>query len=347
MEKLQFRRAPLGEFKSHVWVEDILFFDGPILALLKASSRQDYFYYWVDSDESYNRWLAIPVSRGTIEEYKRGSLSLLSVVGEAHDRLFLLDINAALEPRTAWSVEFVSLPDDYLPPAESFYDSSLAPDWNGEHLYSPGRYRLEIAGQWFIEDLIKVPKIYQQLYAFVYTVSLLEKPSVRLNASRIFSALPWRGGFSRVHFYRDLSRVIPSMHEPKIAEIQYASPGKIELELLTDIASKLSKYLNSISESLDAIEETNRKIAKFLKEQKLTKLDATDKAKSAKMLTNDTGAQLQTMLSALTAEMGMSSHLGEVVRLSGDELTAIKIFQSFFIRARELAQLSRDGLLKL
>jgi len=348
MEVLNFERRKLTDFKSHVWVEDVLYFDGPILALLKGDTKLDYFYYWCDSDDQYNRWLAIPVNRTEIEKYKSGQLSILDLAADPDVELTLVDVNSELLPRKAWAAVFDQLPEDYVPPETSYFDAELSPSWGGELLEIPAEFDLSIDGNWYLQDLFQVPKLFTQLYSFMYTLQYLGKPAVQENAQRIFTTYPWRGGFSSVNFYRDLNAVIPSLHEPKVNSINYASPGKIELELLTGVSASLTRLIKGISENDETIRDVIGRANSFLRGHNLSRLEGVETAEQfERMLTRDTRRALRGYLDELTSAMGMDEYREPVQELSQSDLVAIKMFKSFYNRVEKLARFHRSGLLKL
>jgi hypothetical protein len=95
--------------------------------------------------------------------------------------------------------------------------------------------------RWELEDLYGFPHAYSQSHAFIYCFDSELDPR---NATRIDTALeeyPWRGGYSYVNIYTVLHHQIPVPHRPKIAAIQYASPGWIDILLNPDVALQVAK----------------------------------------------------------------------------------------------------------
>ncbi len=102
-------------------------------------------------------------------------------------------------------------------------------------------YRISMDKRWDLEDLYLLPHAYSQNYAFVYCFDTTLDPR---DAERIDYALqgyPWRGGYSYVNIYTVLKHQVPSKERPKIAAIQYASPGWIDLALNPDVAMQIAK----------------------------------------------------------------------------------------------------------
>jgi hypothetical protein len=102
-------------------------------------------------------------------------------------------------------------------------------------------YRALMDERWELEDLYGFPHAYSQSHAFIYCFDSRLDPR---SAKRIDVALeeyPWRGGYSYVNIYTVLHNQIPVPHRPKIAAIQYASPGWIDILLNPDVALQVAK----------------------------------------------------------------------------------------------------------
>jgi hypothetical protein len=50
-------------YKDFRRVEDLIYFDGPLLVHYTNQRQQDYLYHWVDNDEDGNRWLIYRVAQ--------------------------------------------------------------------------------------------------------------------------------------------------------------------------------------------------------------------------------------------------------------------------------------------
>ncbi|RQW69056.1 hypothetical protein EBB56_18585 [Halomonas sp. YLB-10] len=340
MIKLTGEKVPKGNL-NHRWVEDILYFDGPILSILKGSTTQDYFYYWCDADDRHNRWMILPVSREQIIEYKSSKITLLDICKNKKSVTFV-DINEELNPKKGIDVSLDSVPDDYLPPEESYFDIDLCP--SDGFLVEPELYDLKLDGDWYLEELVNLPKTYDQLYSFVYTLKNLIRDSVSSNAERIFSNYPWKGGFSTVNFYRDLNAVIPSFHEPKVDSIQYASPGQIRLELLRSVSSSVEELVNTCFKNREALTAHNKGVAGFLRDKEFSKVDGSD---AGIVISKQDREFLSKGVSEFCRLMDISACEKDILRLSGNELVAVKIVMSVYRRVKRLFDFIERDMLKL
>lgn len=111
-------------------------------------------------------------------------------------------------------------------------------------------YRIKIDGEWTLRDLYEFPRVYSQLYSFLYVLEISSPDD--LYDERIDSAFrshPWRGGFSAVNFYNQLGYLVPNRDRPEIKSIRYGSPGWLELTLAVAIAANIEKLGTAFTKS--------------------------------------------------------------------------------------------------
>lgn len=129
--------------------------------------------------------------------------------------------------------------------------------------------------RWELDDLYGFPHAYAQAHSFIYCFDTILDAR---NADRINIALteyPWRGGYSYVNIYTILQHQIPIQHRPKIASIQYASPGWLDILLNPDVALQVAKSVGILLsagvaavEAFKQIDKARLDIARRRKEQK-------------------------------------------------------------------------------
>lgn len=334
------KRLPANSFNPQ-WVEDLVYFEGPLLSYVKENSQQDYFYLWVDSDSFQNRWLAIPVSRDQIRHYKNKNLTLQQII-LSNESVYFVDIGSDFKTTRSFSIKSSDLEDSVMPAHDSYFDSDLSP--TGDMVLEDSTsHDLKLDGRWFFEDLMFVPRKYIQVYSFVYTFMNISKASVRENIRSIFTRYPWKGGGSRVNFYKDLSRVIPSMHEPRVECIQYASPGHIRLELLASAAERVGEISKICLQQVSELEDKVKEVNAFLKDNRLI-----DFSSDSPPLLTEQSNELMAMANELCGIMGLSAFQAEMISLTGSNpILYSKVLVSFDRRIRPLLEYMQKGMLSL
>src|SRR6516225_9356101 len=135
-----------------------------------------------------------------------------------------------------------------------------------------GKHRIQIAGDWSLEDLYVFPRAYEQCY-FMYLGILADgTESDDERIARAYEVFPWQGGYSAVDFYDQLKFAVPRNKRPRINCIEYASPGFIELSLAVMVALTIERVVRSLCNSELNINDTYTHIYKDLQERKLLKI---------------------------------------------------------------------------
>ena len=116
-------------------IADLVYFDGPFLSHYVSGKGDDYLFYWVDRDEQDNRWLVLHVSLASLQKYIGKELTLRELIENPNDGyLYVVDIDNSLVYHDIKLVQPSSLPDDYLPESDSYYEFEPIPAEDAEEL---------------------------------------------------------------------------------------------------------------------------------------------------------------------------------------------------------------------
>lgn len=209
-------------------------------------------------------------------------------------------------------------------------------------------YKINIDGEWLLEDLYLLPHTYSQVYGFIYSLSETNKPNsndfddIDERIFFTYTSQPWRGGYSAVNFYNYLKNLVPHKHRPKIKAIHYESPGFIELILFVPVAKAISLIIKSFCESITAIHELYNSIYKGMKERKLLQMDVRKKELELK----EADIKFLNSSSKSLAKLLGFKNLKELNELTQNPLTTLKILLSFYRRIRSLADYTKRGKTK-
>lgn len=339
-------------------VAELIYFDGPLLSLFTNTAGDTYLYNWSDNDEEVNRWLVFRVNTKSLTSYLKHHINLRDLIlNPSDDFVYAVDLDDDLRRRALYIIKPDDLPSSYVPKAESFYtfepvilvedavtsillsnepeklltlrENALIPRIK-EDTRDRGNYRIQLDGNWTLEELSEFPHNYSQVYAFKYYLQLL-KQFGRAVIDRTYRSYPWRGGYSAVNFYRRLKSVIPSVEQPQITSIYYASPGWIELSLNAEVAHSIKDTITSFEKYSVEIEylydNTHRELSRRRLLTSDSKLDELD------------GREIEQIVSAKNelATMLKVEDLGIIERAGEDPLVTLKILLSFYRRLRVLA----------
>lgn len=107
-------------------VSDLIYFDGPFLSHYVHISGDNYLSYWVDCDDTAQRWLVFRVGMVALQDYvnKRKTLyELLKAVDE--DFVYVIDVYNDGSHTDPLMIFLENIPDDYFPEIDSYFDFSI------------------------------------------------------------------------------------------------------------------------------------------------------------------------------------------------------------------------------
>lgn len=121
------QQLPISNIKK---VADLIEYEGPILSHFIDGKGRNFFFYWVDRDETHNRWLIWRLSEEQLYKYLKGITSLKSVLLEpTKDFVFFADIDSNLNATNIRAIELEELVTDYIPENESFFSTEILPQY--------------------------------------------------------------------------------------------------------------------------------------------------------------------------------------------------------------------------
>jgi len=202
-----------------------------------------------------------------------------------------------------------------------------------------GSFSIPIDGRWSLEDLYRFPRAFEQVYFALDAVLPSEDEEIEARVDRAFRAFPWQGGYSAVNFYNQLKYATKITERPRVASIQYASPGWIELTLYTSNALVLCFVVNRVANSIDTCNRVYNSIITDLMRRKLLKVEL---ERSRQGLARDEIQLIEEYSDHLTKMLGLPSSESVHFRTKSP-LISLKILLSIYRRVRILAEYQTKG----
>src|SRR6185295_6157712 len=136
METLFSYKLEKFPFADYSIVGDLIEFQGsPILVHYKKDDRNA-FYYWVEGDSKFNRWLCFEVTLTDFYDYLLKELSLYQLIEKKqHEAFVTVDIDSGLNYTNFQMVYGYAIPNKYLPDKESYYIEDISEYYT--HLFEP------------------------------------------------------------------------------------------------------------------------------------------------------------------------------------------------------------------
>lgn len=202
-----------------------------------------------------------------------------------------------------------------------------------------GSISIEIDERWTLEDLYVFSRTYEQVYFMTYSLYDDLPDSAIDRVTRAYQAFPWKGGYSAVNFYNQLKYAVPPAKRPKVAAIQYASPGFIELLLLVGVAGALSRVVRSVASTIREANAAYNEVMSDLQKRKLLRLDVRKKEID---LEKDELALIELYADRMASLLGFPGHAAITGR-TGHPYITLKILLSYYRRVRKLAEFRLKG----
>lgn len=113
-------------YSNLIKVEDIIYYDGPLLSHYIDEHKNNYLYYWLDNNDDFNRWLIILVNHDHLYEYLNGQRNLRSIFIQDYNKTAItIDIDDNVVKQNCLFIKMPDLPEDLLPQENSFYTFSV------------------------------------------------------------------------------------------------------------------------------------------------------------------------------------------------------------------------------
>lgn len=110
-------------------VSDLIYFEGPLLSHYIDNSGENYIFYWIDVNESYNRWLFFRADLVHLQDFVNRKESLYDLITNRSEQyLYSVDIDADCVYSNVQLVLIKNLEESYLPSKKSFYESEPLTD---------------------------------------------------------------------------------------------------------------------------------------------------------------------------------------------------------------------------
>ena len=114
--------VPLYDFESFQKVSDLIYYDGPFLSHFISPAGDDYLFYWIDSDETYNKWIVFRTNSHLLNGYINQKITLRYLLQSADSKFaYLLLIDNELNYKNGEPFLISELEDEYLPSDSSYY----------------------------------------------------------------------------------------------------------------------------------------------------------------------------------------------------------------------------------
>ena len=324
----------------------LVYYDGP--QVLTLNGRRDSLWICVAVEEESNYKYPIfcnQISREDFDRYITGHVDLRYLFIYSKMRDYRV---ADLGQRTTngfYLVEKANPPADWFPDEGFFSRSHTEENVFEEKNSSRSVLTVDIDGQWDIPDFGIFSEKISQCYSFLYALNALGKPkdfpTARSNFNEIFARYPWKGGGSPLNFYNDLYGTLVADDRLAVKQIQYASPGQIDIQGKLAIFDEIKLVISSLTSNYSQALEGYSDLHHFLQKEKFLSV-------SKEMIrgTAEQQAIVSRHIEVLISAIGFV-HKDEILEYADKNvMLAAKFLLSFFRRVNILFQFYAQGRAK-
>jgi hypothetical protein len=344
MHKLTGVKLTAKSLDNYRHLADLIAFDGPLVSLMSNDAQEEFLLTWIDCSKNANRWLLLDVARANLRRYLLREVSLLEVFHEATS--FVAYDNFRGVRKNIVRISLEDIPADYLPTADSYLTPDIASADAKKLAHSKTiRYSIGLDGEMPLIDLGTFTKLYQQLYSFHYGLEHLDREAVRQIIARNASA--WTGGRNSVNMFSGLNAVMPSVHRARVTEMEFHSPGHIELELLPVMAKQIHAAVVSLtpSDTFARSAELYSEIYKFFKRHGLGFED--DAKQQDTPLPAAVATALTSYVDRLLQLFGWHDYRVQFLSLPMSPLAQLRALLAYYRRLRRLVRYQQRRMISI
>lgn len=111
------------EISSLTRVNDLIYYDGPLLTNYISNDGFHYLFYLVDSDKLYNRWMIFKTDEQHLFDYIDNKTTLYNIITNClNNYVTFIDIDNNKKLHNQKNVEVQNIPTVYLPDKDATYD---------------------------------------------------------------------------------------------------------------------------------------------------------------------------------------------------------------------------------
>lgn len=233
-------RINAADFQQElVKVEDLAYYDGPLLSHYRTEAGKHYLFSYVESDDTANRWVVSEVNVAHLYDYLTNSRTLLDIFQQDYNtKLLVIDTDGEGEFTQALVVSYADLSADYLPEEDSYFELAMPPSY--EVFFE--KYKEQVAFALYLAKLRARAvrfKLKPILDTFGSTVSASDIGGFLQRFTKSYKS------FFEVRFL-DLARPFYALQEELVKALDlvldavepravYANKGSFEIDLAVDI----------------------------------------------------------------------------------------------------------------
>ena len=261
-------------------VGTLVYIDEPQVLLLERDADAKIVAVAIDIEGYQYPFLGAEISSPQWDRYRRGFVDLRYLfLYPRWRRWYLFDLADAKDGEVPLKFAEPSVyKDDAYLPAAGFFSRDHTEPTAGISKTQLETQTYAIDGSWDLPDFSQFYAKITDLYSFFLSLEEYMSSTARLDLKKAiggaFRGHPLRGGSRYINLYNDLYDAQDIDDRLIVKRIQYASPGRVDVDGRSDIFEKLNCSLDLFAANYDAIKTEYLEIHRYLHDSRLLKRDA-------------------------------------------------------------------------
>lgn len=320
----------------------LVFYDEPQVILLKDGRVPIVAVAIPDVDESAARFFATTATLRDWQAYVDGACDLRYLFTYPTARhTYIFDLNMIKDGKVFMDPYLEDhIPEEYLPQARFF--SSFHTELLPTEAIASDEEVLYVDGEWDMPEFGSFYQRYSEIYSFLAAVKNWAAAGIDIQQKKLISMAfltkPFQGGFSYVHFFKDLGDALLRPQKLGLDKIQYASPGKVEVRGEGQLFDEVEAIIPGFLKQRGAVSKQYGILHQYLSQNKYL-------AMSGEAYPDDevVSAYINEQAKKLTDLIGAPNY--DVVQdlTRGNALVSAKIVMAFYRRLDEAAAYFAQG----
>lgn len=319
----------------------LVFVDEPLVLTLVAGNSRLIAVAVPSEDDAESLFFAVTVHKKDWEKYLSGIVDLRYLyVYPMAINAYTFDLRDAKDNMIWMSPYEGDIPEDYIPSAKFF--SRNHTEYYSTPAKAEGRETLLIDGEWELPDFGHFQQKFSDIYAFLKSEDMLQDSNAPADVVRrvvsAFTGRPFQGGFSYVHFFRDLNDNVPAREQINLKGVSYNSPGTVRMSGNSGIFADVKYVIENFLENRIEIRKIYNEQYNYLSEYKYLAMGGDQYGK------NNPSDDYINGMSRKLAEALTAPNFELVSKLTGgNALVSAKIVMSFYRRVNDASLYFSQG----
>lgn len=182
-----------------------------------------------------------------------------------------------------------------------------------------------------MDDMAYMTRRFVDAYATLHHFQATQIPEV--------GSHPWRGGYSSMHFFKEVLGQVRSNVRPRVEAVQWSSPGFVQIRAERSVGRLVAEVVHRVVANIDRAGAILARLENYIRVEELNHAGRPTLSREQSATLRNYARQLQQVMVVPTWEW--------IDSLSSDAFETAKIVMAIYRRISDLAWYVHDGSIEL